>query len=82
MFCVIVSSFFGFEVYVLNIHHFVSKRDFCHFSSNFPQNREKMRQEKQKDEFSFAVVGDTKSSGTFEKIANALQKEPLSFIVF
>lgn len=75
-------SFFGFEFYVFLVHHFEGKRDLNHLSGNFPQNREKLCQEKQKDEFSFAIVGDTKGTGTFEKIAKELRNEPLSFIVF
>ncbi|MEP9410789.1 MAG: metallophosphoesterase [Candidatus Brocadia sp.] len=76
------ASFFGFEFYVFIVHHFEGKRDLNHLSGNFPQNREKLCQEKQKDEFSFAIVGDTKGTGTFEKIAKELRSEPLSFIVF
>ncbi|MBE7545880.1 MAG: hypothetical protein H3C64_01935 [Candidatus Kuenenia stuttgartiensis] len=29
-----------------------------------------------------SVIGDTKSAGTFEKIARELREEPLSFVVF
>ncbi|OOP56430.1 MAG: hypothetical protein AYP45_09105 [Candidatus Brocadia carolinensis] len=74
--------FFFLESYALLVHHFEGKRDLNHLSGNFPQNREKLCHEKLKDEFSFAVVGDTKSSGTFEVIAEGLRKEPLSFLVF
>lgn len=64
------------------MHHFEGKRDLNHVSGNFPHNREKLCHEKQRDEFSFAVVGDTKGTGTFEKIAEKLRDESLSFIVF
>lgn len=75
-------SFFCLESYALLVHHFEGRRDLSHISGNFPQNREKLCHEKLKDEFSFAVVGDTKSSGTFEEIAAELGNEPLSFLVF
>lgn len=75
-------SFFGFEIYVLLVHYSESEKDLSHLSGNFPQNREILCHEKQKDEFSFAIVGDTKGTGTFEKIAEELRNEPLSFIVF
>lgn len=78
----LLASFFCFEFYVLLVHHFEGKRDLNHLSGNFPQNRENLSHEQQKDEFSFAVVGDTKGTGTFEKIAKELRNEPLSFIVF
>lgn len=74
--------FFFLESYALLVHHFEGKRDLNHLSGNFPQDREKLCHEKLKDEFSFAVVGDTKSSGTFEVIAEELCNEPLSFLVF
>lgn len=82
LFLLLFVSFFCFECYVFFVYHFEGKRDLHHVSGNFPQNREKLCQEKQKDEFSFAVVGDTKGTGTFEKIAEKLHNEPLSFIVF
>lgn len=75
-------SIFCLEFYALFVHHFEGKSDLSHVSGNFPQNREKLCHEKQKDEFSFAVVGDTKSTGTFERIAQELHHEPLAFNVF
>ncbi len=82
IFLLLCVSFFCLESYVLLVQHFEGNRDVSHLSGNFPQNRDALSQEKQKDEFSFAIVGDTKSSGTFERIAEKLRKEPLSFIVF
>lgn len=74
--------FFCLECYVLFVHHFEGKSDLSRVSGNFPQNREKLCREKLKDDFSFAIVGDTKSNGTFERIAEELRDEPLSFLVF
>lgn len=75
-------SFFCLESYALLVHHFEGKKDLNHLSGNFPQNREKLCHEKLKDEFSFAIVGDTKGTGTFERIAEKIRNEPLSFLVF
>lgn len=48
---------------------------------NFEANRKALENSPQKDEFTFAVVGDTKSHGTFERIIEELRKTPLDFIV-
>ena len=48
---------------------------------NFKWIRERLSSEKPKEKFSFAVIGDTKSRGTFEEIAERLKKEDLSFAV-
>lgn len=75
-------SFFCLEFYALLTHHFEGTRDMSHLSGNFPKNRDALRHEKQKEEFSFAIVGDTKSTGTFERISEELLNESLSFLVF
>jgi len=48
---------------------------------NFPANRAVLEGQTEKDEFIFAVVGDTRSVGTFERIAEDLKKRPLDFAV-
>lgn len=48
---------------------------------NFDSVRALLAQDKQREEFSFAVVGDTRGRGTFEKITEKLKEEPLSFMV-
>lgn len=48
---------------------------------NFPANRAVLEGQTEKDEFAFAVVGDTRSVGTFERIAEDLKKRPLDFAV-
>jgi len=48
---------------------------------NFPHIRAVLENAPPKDEFRFAVVGDTKSMGTFESITNSLRDTPLDFAV-
>jgi hypothetical protein len=48
---------------------------------NFPANRVFLEEQTEKDEFAFAVVGDTKSVGTFERITEDLKRRPLDFVV-
>ncbi len=49
---------------------------------NFPANRAILENQPVKDEFSFAVVGDTRRNvGTFERISEELQGMPLDFAV-
>lgn len=48
---------------------------------NFERVRALLMDDEQQEEFSFAVVGDTQGTETFEQIAGALQDEPLSFMV-
>jgi len=48
---------------------------------NFPANRAYLEKQKPKSEFSFAVVGDPKSHGIFERISEYLRRMPLDFAV-
>jgi hypothetical protein len=48
---------------------------------NFPANRAILEKQAEKDEFAFAVIGDTKSHGTFERIVEELHGVPLDFAV-
>ena len=48
---------------------------------NFPANRAVLEHSPPKDEFTFAVVGDTKSVGTFQRIVDQLRHIPLDFVV-
>lgn len=52
------------------------------FFGNFPANRAVLEGQSKKDEFSFAVVGDSRSVATFERIAEDLRGMPLDFAVF
>ena len=48
---------------------------------NFQANRSILENVRNEGDFSFAVVGDTKSVGTFEKIVTELRNVPLDFAV-
>ncbi|HPD56040.1 MAG TPA: metallophosphoesterase [Smithellaceae bacterium] len=48
---------------------------------NFPANRKALEQVKEAGNFSFAAVGDARSSGIFERIVSEMHKEPLDFVV-
>ncbi len=48
---------------------------------NFPENRAVLESAPVKEEFSFAVIGDIGSVGTFERICDHLRKIPLDFTV-
>src|SRR4030042_2629553 len=48
---------------------------------NFPANRAALERVQEKGEFEFAVVGDTSSIGTFERIAMELRKIQIDFAI-
>ncbi|NLH16814.1 MAG: hypothetical protein GX455_09560 [Phycisphaerae bacterium] len=48
---------------------------------NFPENRSVLESAPAKEGFSFAVMGDISSVGTFERICDHLRKMPLDFAV-
>ncbi len=77
-----ILCFFSFEVYALLLQRFEGNEKLPPLSGNFMHVREVLTQEKPMEAFRFAVFGDTKSTGTFEKIADELKEEPLSFAVF
>ena len=82
LFLFLMLLFLGFEVYAMRWYHFKGHEELPPLSGNFLHVREELTREKPKEEFRFAVIGDTKSAGTFEKIARELREEPLSFVVF
>jgi len=70
-----------FEAYTLFLVYTECRLPLPKNFGNFERIRALLAQDKQREEFSFAVVGDTKGRGTFEKIVEKLKKEPLSFMV-
>jgi hypothetical protein len=48
---------------------------------NFEANVAALQRQPHKEEFTFAVMGDTKSIGTFERLSEELRKLPLDFLV-
>ena len=75
---VLLVLFFGFEVYVLIAQREGDSPLPPHFG-NFQANRNMLEHEPKKEEFSFVVVGDTRSVGTFERIVEQLRLETLDF---
>lgn len=48
---------------------------------NFEQVRAFLKTDDQREAFSFAVAGDIQGTGTFERLAELLKAEPISFLV-
>jgi hypothetical protein len=48
---------------------------------NFERVRAFLADDEDHEQFSFAVAGDTKGTGTFERLAGLLKAEPISFLV-
>jgi hypothetical protein len=48
---------------------------------NFERVRALLKTDSQREHFSFAVAGDTKGTGTFERLVGFLKDEPISFLV-
>jgi hypothetical protein len=71
---------FGFEIYVVMIQK-KGELPLPPLFGNFPGIREVLEKSPQKSEFVFAVIGDTLSLGTFEKISERLRALPLDFAV-
>jgi len=48
---------------------------------NFERVRALLADDNDSEQFSFAVAGDTQGTGTFERLAESLKDEPISFLV-
>ncbi len=70
-----------FEVYTFIVVYTEGNRTLPATFGNFERVRALLKDNEQSDGFSFAVVGDTKGCGTFERICAALKDDPLSFMV-
>jgi hypothetical protein len=70
-------------VFVLEVYTLIVQREGdSPLPANFgnsSNNRAILEKQPQKEEFSFAVMGDTKSIGTFERLSKELRKLPLDF---
>ncbi len=77
----IIAVLFAFEGYVLCINHFEGGTPLPPNFGNHPAVIRMLTDQKKKEAFRFAVAGDTKSIGTFERIAEKLRTEPLDFAV-
>ena len=70
-----------FEVYTLIVTYSEGHAPLPKNFGNFERVRALLKDDAKQKEFSFAVVGDTKGRGTFERIVEKLREEPLSFMV-
>ena len=70
-----------FEIYIFIIVYTEGNAPLPANIGNFERVRALLVDDEQREEFSFAVVGDPSGTETFEQIAYALQNEPLSFMV-
>jgi hypothetical protein len=77
----ILAVLFAFEVYALSINYFEGGTPLPANFGNHPNVVGKLTGQEKKALFRFAVVGDTKSIGTFERIAEELRTVPLDFAV-
>jgi hypothetical protein len=78
---VVITLLFVFEGYVISINHFEGGTPLPPYFGNRPDVIRMLTDQKKKEVFRFAVVGDTKSIGTFEKIAEQLRRQSLDFAV-
>jgi len=78
--CLAILATMAFEVYAVWVQREGGLPLPPHFG-NFPRVRAPLENAPRKAEFSFAVVGDTKSMGTFERISEELRELPLDFAV-
>ena len=78
--CVLL-ALLAFEAYTIIIFHVEGRAELPPNFGNFQRVRDLLADDGQLQQFSFAVVGDTKGLGTFEAIREDLSTEPLSFMV-
>ena len=79
---VVAAAFFlGFETYTIALVHFEGKTGLPENLGNSERIRSSLREHEPKENFSFAVVGDTGATSTFERLCDKLREEPLSFLV-
>jgi hypothetical protein len=77
----LLTVLFAFEVYVLSINHSEGGTPLPAGFGNHAAVIKMLTDQRKKESFRFAVAGDTKSIGTFERIAQELRTEPLDFVV-
>lgn len=78
--CIIIVGVFAFEAYALFVQR-EGDSPLPQYFGNFQPIRDMLSEQPPKDKFSFAVMGDTKSIGTFEAIVKDLRDKPLDFAV-
>ncbi|MBI4879571.1 MAG: metallophosphoesterase [Planctomycetes bacterium] len=78
--CLLLLGVCGFQAYALIVHR-EAEAPLPERFGNFPRVRALLESAPQKESFAFAVAGDTKSTGTFEKIVEELRQADLDFAV-
>ncbi|MBL7187657.1 MAG: metallophosphoesterase [Phycisphaerae bacterium] len=79
---IVVTAFLlGFEAYTFAVVRGESQTGLPENYGNFERIRNSLTEQGPKDEFSFALVGDTQGTRTFERLCDELRNEPLSFMV-
>jgi len=71
----------AFEAYALVIVYSEDNNALPQNIGNFELIRNSLKKQEPQEKFSFAVVGDTRSRSTFERLCDELRNEPLSFMV-
>ncbi len=77
---VLLGALLAFQAYAIVVQR-EGQRPLPPLFGNFPENRAVLERQEEKAEFSFAVVSDTRSAATFERIAEELRAMPLDFAV-
>lgn len=77
---ILLGLIYAFEIYAITVQD-EGDSPIPPLFGNFPANRAVLEKERGEGDFAFAVVGDTKSIGTFERIAAELRKMPMNFAV-
>ena len=75
------AAFCIFEIYALLLFSTENTESLPDNFGNFVSVREQIKPESGANDFYFAVVGDTKGCGTFEKIYDRIRKLPVKFLV-
>lgn len=77
---IVLALIFAFEAYTIVVQK-EGDSALPPLFGNFPANRAVLEEATEAGEFAFAVVGDTRSVGTFERITAELRQTPLDFAV-
>jgi len=78
--CVLL-ALVAFEVYSIIVFNGEGRAELPPNFGNFQRIRDSLADGRQREQFSFVVVGDTRGHGTFERILEASGSEPLSFML-
>lgn len=78
--CIIIAGVFALEAYALFVQQ-EGDSPLPPYFGNFNPVRDMLSNQPPKDKFTFAVIGDTRSTGTFEGIVEDLRHQPLDFAV-